>query len=130
MSWPVTNQAQTRAKILSGSPKKNAAWRSFSNTKFGRRPGVVSRCQTTKTARSRPACQKRRCFIASRRELLAVARQHFFAQHRPDRLVQLDEARRRADFGHVARPRKVDRELADRMRRRPGREADDAVAHG
>src|SRR5438309_10220415 len=131
MSWPVTNQAQMRAKMRSGSPKKNAAWRSFSNMKFGSSPGVVSRCQTTKTVTSRPACQARRCFTsraprASCRELLAIAGQDFLAQHRPDRPVQLDEAGRRAHLGDVARARQVHRELADRMRRRPRREADDA----
>src|SRR3954452_9080662 len=103
MSWLATNQTQIRAKILTGSPKKNAAWRSFSNTKFGSSPGVVSRCQTTNTATSRPACQTRRRAPAPRlrscRELLAVAREHFFAQHRPDRMVQLDEARHRAHLG-------------------------------
>src|SRR6478672_3837843 len=133
MSALTTNQVQMRPKILTGSPKKNAAWRSFSNIKFGSRPGVVSRCQTTNTATSRPACQRRRYFIASVsvascRELLAIAGEHFLAQHRPDRLVQLDEARRRAHLGDVARSRQVDRELADRMRRRAGGKADDAVA--
>src|SRR5450631_1957365 len=107
MSCPVTNQAQMRAKILSGSPKKNAAWRSFSNMKLGSRPGVVSRCQTTKTTTSTPSCQTRRYFINVRghscRELLAIALQHLVAQHRPDRLMQFDEARRRPHFGDVAR---------------------------
>src|SRR4249919_3097647 len=111
MSALTTNQVQMRPKILTGSPKKNAAWRSFSNMKFGSRPGVVSRCQATNTATSRPACQTRKYFMASCGELLAIAGEHFLAQHRPDRLVQLDEARRRAHLGDVARPRQVDREL-------------------
>ena len=64
MSWLVTNQAQMRAKILSGSPKKNAAWRSFSNMKFGSRPGFVSAYQATNTASSRPSCQTLRYFMA------------------------------------------------------------------
>src|SRR4029079_8720288 len=129
MSALTTNQVQIRPKIRTGSPKKNAAWRSFSNMKLGSRPGVVSRCQTTNTATSSPACQRRRYFMPSCRELLAIAGEHFLAQHRPDRLVQLDEARRRAHLGNVARPRQVDRELADRMRPRAGGEADDTVAH-
>src|SRR6476659_271235 len=129
MSALTTNQVQMRPKILTGSPKKNAAWRSLSNMKLGSRPGVVSRCQTTNTATSKPACHRRRYFIASCRKLLPIAGEHLLAQDRPDRLVQLDEARRRAHLGDVARPRQVDRELADRMRRRAGREADDAVAH-
>ena len=127
MSALTTNQVQIRPKILTGSPKKNAAWRSFSNMKFGSRPGVVSRCQTTNTADQQARLPEAKVFHA--RELLAIAGEHFLAQHRPDRLVQLDEARRRAHLGDVARPRQVDRELADRMRRRAGREADDAVAH-
>src|SRR6478672_4780264 len=119
-AWPM-NHCQIRSKIFSGSPKKKAAWRSFSNTKVGRRPGVVSRCQTMNTTASRPTCQTRRYFMtrrvwSSRRELLPVAGEHLLAQHVPDRLVQLDEARRRSHLGHVARPRQVDRELADRMR--------------
>ena len=60
MSASVTNQAQMRATILSGSPKKKAAWRSLSNMKFGSRPGVVITCQKTKIATSSPACQGHR----------------------------------------------------------------------
>src|SRR5450755_4449675 len=151
MSALPMNHCQMRPKIFTGSPKKNAAWRSFSNMKVGSRPGVVSRCQTTKTAASSATCQRRRYFmepprlrlaprrcpprgrwptwggpaparslLRSCRELLAISGKHLFAQHRPDRLVQLDEARRRADLGDVARPLQVDRELADRMRPRPG----------
>ena len=52
MSALATNQAQMRPKIFSGSPKKNAAWRSFSNTNGGIRPGFVSTCQSTNTATS------------------------------------------------------------------------------
>ena len=132
MSALTTNQAQMRPKIFSGSPKKNAAWRSFSNMKLGSRPGVVSRCQTTKTATSSAGLPDPQVSHSAATSLMPRAAggspQHLFAQHRPDRPVQLDEARRRAHLGDVARPRQVDRELADRMRRRPGREADDAVA--
>src|SRR5580765_4785294 len=133
-AWPM-NHCQIRSKIFSGSPKKNAAWRSFSNTKVGKRPGVVSRCQTTKTTTSSPTCQRRRYLMPRRpgsscRKLLPGAGKHLLAQHVPDRLVQLHEARRRSHLGDVARPRQVDRELADRMRAWPGGEADDAVAHG
>ena len=39
MSALTTNQVQIRPKTLTGSPKKNAAWRSFSNMKVGSRPG-------------------------------------------------------------------------------------------
>src|SRR6516165_2423944 len=135
MSCWATNHAQMRPKILIGSPKKNAACWSFSKKKFGNSPGVVSKYQTTKTTTRSANCQTRSLSIErsltarpSCRELLAVPGKHFFAQHRPDRLVQLDEARRRAHLGDVARPRQVDRELADRMRRRTRGEADDAVA--
>src|SRR6187455_2812698 len=135
MSALPTNHCQMRPKIFSGSPKKNAAWRSLSNMKVGSRPGVVSRCQTTKTATRSPACQTRRYLIAqpgcsSCRQLLPVSGEHLFAQDAPDRLVQLDEARRRPHLGDVARARQVDLELADRMRAGPGRETDDPVAHG
>ena len=38
MSRLTANQFQMRSKITSGSPKKNAAWRSLSNTTFGKQP--------------------------------------------------------------------------------------------
>ena len=63
MSASVTNQSQMRASTFSGSPKKNAAWRSLSNMKFGSRPGVVITCQNANTAASRPACQRRTYLI-------------------------------------------------------------------
>ena len=62
-------------------------------------------------------------------QLLRIALEHFVAQHGPDLRVQFDEARMGAHLGHVARARQVDRELADRMRRRPGRQHHHAVAH-
>src|SRR4030095_12475705 len=56
------NQLQTRAKILIGSPKKNAACRSFSNMTGGISPGVVIAYQNTNTATSTNACHSRRVF--------------------------------------------------------------------
>src|SRR6187399_1718193 len=137
MSAPVTNQAHTRPKIFSGSPKKKAAWRSFSNRNGGSRPGAVSTCHSTKIATSRPSCQARRLpgrglmnfHMASGGQLLLIALDDLVAQHRPDRLVQLDEARRGAHLGDVARALEVDAELADRVRARPGAQAHHAVAH-
>src|SRR5258706_12237612 len=116
MSALATNQFQMRPKILSGSPKKNAAWRSSANRNGGTRPGVVSRCQAMNTSTSRASCQARRLrwlglmalHIASRRQLLPVALQHLFPQHVPDGLVQLDEARGDAHLGDVARAVQVD----------------------
>src|SRR5829696_4112578 len=127
MSALVKNQAPMRPKIFSGSPKKNAAWLSLSNRNGGIRPGFVSTCHSTNSTTSTPTCQIRRLpslgfsdfhMAASGSELLPVALQHFLAQHRPDRLVQFDEARRRPDLGDVAGPLQVDVELADRVRRR------------
>ena len=63
------------------------------------------------------------------RQLLLVALQDFLAQHAPDGLVQFHETRRRTHLGDVARARQVDREFADRVRGRPGAQADHAVAH-
>ena len=57
MSPLTTNQAQTRPKIFSGSPKKNAACWSFSNTSGGIKPGLVVTCHNTKISTSRPSCQ-------------------------------------------------------------------------
>ena len=64
----------------------------------------------------------------SARRRLPVAGQHLVAQHVPDRVVQRDEARRRAHLGDVARALEVDSEIDDRPRGRPGREDDDAGA--
>jgi hypothetical protein len=60
MSALPKNQAQMRAKITSGSPKKKAAWRSFSNTTGGIRPGFVSTCHRPNTATSTASCHSRR----------------------------------------------------------------------
>src|SRR6201991_3240481 len=128
----VKNHATMREKILTGSPKKNAACWSFSNMIGGISPGSVLTCQSTKIAISRPACQRRRCFMNvlwSSSELLLIALEHLFAQHAPDRLVQFDESRRHAHLGHVTRAREVDREFADRMRGGAGAQANHAVAH-
>ena len=57
----------------------------------------------------RPARRAGRMLVRSpssgRCSCCAVALQHLVAQHGPDRLVQLDEARRRAHLGDVARAR-------------------------
>src|SRR3954462_6894540 len=117
MSALVTNQAQMRAKIFSGSPKKKAAWLSPANRKCGNRPGVVSRCHSTKRPTSRDSCQPRNASLLMRApscgQLLLIALEHLVAQHLPDGLVQFDEARRGAHLGHVARAIEVDAELAD-----------------
>ena len=64
---------------------------------------------------------------ANRALALRIALQHFRFQHVPDCFVQFDKARQHPDLGNVARPRQVDRELADRMRRGPRRQHDDAI---
>src|SRR4030095_12389939 len=56
------NQLQTRAKILIGSPKNNAACRSFSNMTGGISPGVVIAYQNTNTATNTIACHSRSVF--------------------------------------------------------------------
>src|SRR3954464_13084083 len=126
MSPSMKNQWRMRSKIFSGWPKKNAAWLSSLKRKCGTSPGTVSTCQATKIPASTTSCQKRsqRRFTPGRRamgsdrlgELLLVAGQHLFAQHVPDRLVQLHETRRGANLGHVARAGEIDAEFADRMR--------------
>src|SRR5438067_11931619 len=134
-------QRRMRSRTLSGWPKKNAAWLSSENRKCGSRPGTVSTCQARNSSTRRTSCQARRlrrlglikrhvAFTAScLRELLLVAGEHLFAQHVPDRLVQLDEARIGAHLGDVARAREVDAELADDARTRARGQDDDAVAH-
>src|SRR5262252_6598053 len=115
MSRVVKNQAQMRASTRDGSPKKNAACRSFSNRKGGMRPGFVSTCQTTKTSASTSACHRIRFFelgliarhMSVRSRLLRVALEHFVAQNVPDRAMQLDELRQHAHFCHVARPGQI-----------------------
>src|SRR3954469_13518437 len=106
MSPWMKNQSAMRPNIFSGSPKKKAAWLSALNRKCGTRPGTVSTCHAPKIAASTTSCHARRLARAglksrnmealtfgSCRELLPVAGEHFLAQHVPDRLVQLDEAR-------------------------------------
>src|SRR5262252_9416956 len=110
MSRVVKNQAQMRASTRDGSPKKNAACRSFSNRNGGMRPGLVSTCQMTKTSASTSACQRIRffelgliaCHMSIRLRLLRVSLEHFVAQDIPDRPVQLDELRQYAYFGNIA----------------------------
>src|SRR5690606_15884825 len=145
MPASVTNQAQMTWATSSGRPKKKATLR-FSE----------AQCQISRMAASNPSCSTRRTgldksdFIVasapvdgSGREtgtggrpwgsgaaLPLVALQDFVAQHRPDGLVQFDEARLHADFGHVARARDVDDEFPDRMGIRAGRQHHHAVAHG
>ena len=45
--------------------------------------------------------------------LLLIALEHFFLHRLPDARMQLDEARRKPDLGHVPWPRQVNLELAD-----------------
>jgi hypothetical protein len=47
MSASTTNQVQMRPATLTGSPKKNAAWRSLSNITLGSSPGAVATYQKT-----------------------------------------------------------------------------------
>src|SRR5512134_2169633 len=125
MSRSMMNQSQMRTKIRTGSPKKNAACRSFSNMNGGISPGFVIACQKRNTATRTSSCQSRRVRgagfrwfhmragtgVSGRQLLLRVPLQDLFAQHVPDRLVQVDEAGRDAHLGDVARPREIDREL-------------------
>ena len=103
------NQFQMRARILTGSPKKNAACRSFSNMNGGISPGLVITYQNDEHRDQHQHLPEPQRFLAGservphrhrgrrRRSggqlLLRIALQHLIAQHVPDRLVQVDEAR-------------------------------------
>src|SRR5262245_55176459 len=116
MSRVVKNQSQMRASTRSGSPKKKAAWRSFSNRNGGINPGLVSTYQAPNTSTSTNSCQSNRFFelgrsrrhISVRLRPLRVTLEHFVAQNLPDRAMQLDELRQHTDFCDVPRPRQVD----------------------
>src|SRR5476649_1452195 len=108
---PVTNQSKMAQKILIGSPKKNAAWLSRSKKSGGTMPGVVKTCHSS----NRPA-KTANCRLRSRISgdlLLLIGLQHFFLHGAPDLFVERQEVRRHADLGHVARPGKIDPEVAD-----------------
>ena len=121
MSASSTNQAHTRANTFSGSPKKNAAWRSLSNMKGGNKPGAVSKCQSAKSDSSKASCHRRRYFrwavfmASGRLQLLRIAFQHFVAQHGPNGTVQFNKAGRCFDLGHVTRAWQVDVKFTDRV---------------
>src|SRR5690606_34236716 len=127
-------------KIFSGSPKKNAAWRSLSNMKVGTRPGLVMTCQNANSSASRLSCHTHRLparglmkFHMSSGDLLQlllVALEDLVAQHGPDGGVQFKEARCGLDLGDVARAWHVDGEVAHDVAGRPRRHDHHAVAQG
>ena len=55
-----------RARIFSGSPKKNLASFSLSKKSGGIRPGAVITCQKPNSATSTPTCQMRRFRVLGR----------------------------------------------------------------
>src|SRR4030095_3918153 len=145
MSRSTTNQFQIRARILTGSPKKNFASFSLLKKMGGTSPGLVMTYQTTKSTTRTPACQIRRFRALGRIAfqivirapavspscgplLLRVALEHFLPQHVPYSLVQFDKARSDAHLGNITRPWQVDREFADRVGCGSGRKHDDAIA--
>src|SRR3954465_3656240 len=115
---PLENHTHVRSKTLSGSPKKNAALFGSAKKTGGKRGGAVPTYQSSRNATKRSSCH-----TLSQRllELAGIAFQHFLAHGMPNEAVQLDEAGRQPDLCHVARPRQVDGELADRMRLGAGR---------
>src|ERR1044072_8384392 len=120
---PEANQSQMGSNTLSRSPTKKAALWGLSKYSGGSKVGLVPTCQTTRTAAKRPSCHQRRLLLA----LAGIALEHFGLHGVPDLRMELDEARRQPHLGHIPRPRQVDRELADRVRLRAGREHHHAV---
>src|SRR5436190_5100412 len=110
---PEANQSQVRSKTLNGSPKKNAALFGSSKYSGGKSVGLVATYQKARKAMNSPNCQRRSALLEL---LLGIALEHFILHGAPDQGMQLDEARREADLGDVARPRQIDGEFADRMR--------------
>src|SRR6185436_19458257 len=66
----------------------------------------------------------------SRLHLLLIALQDLVAHLRPDLAVQLEKARQQPAFRHIAGPRQVDDELADRARTWARRQYDHPVREG
>src|SRR5829696_2796157 len=108
---PELNHTQMRSSTSSGSPKKNAALCGLSKYIGGSSVGLVATYQNSSSAANSATCQKRKALMF----LPGIALEHFGLHRAPDQRVQLDEARREADLGHIARPRQIDLELADRM---------------
>src|SRR5471032_2604954 len=122
---PVQNQSTMAQRILIGSPKKNAAWLSRSKKNGGTIPGVVKACHNSTSPAKTANCRLRNRISGDL--LLLIGLQHFFLHGAPDLLVKVEEGRRHADLGHVARPGKVDLEVADWTRTGPGGEDQDAI---
>src|SRR5947199_6687323 len=59
--------------------------------------------------------------------LARIALQHLFLHGMPDEPMELDEARREADFRDIPWARQIDLKLADRPRLRAGRKDDHAI---
>src|SRR5690242_20328067 len=94
-------------------------------------PSEVSAYQSAKPATSSSARQTKSgaCLRPPLPEPLAdrIGLEHLRSQRGPDAAVQLEEARREADFRDVARPWQVDGELPDGARPRTRREEHDAI---
>src|SRR6202011_1173200 len=122
---PLQNQSTIVQNTLTGSPKKKGGGVCRSKENGGLMPGVVKTCHSTMSAAKTTNCIARSRISGDL--LLLVGLQHFFLHRPPDLLVEREESRRHADLRHVARPRQVDPEVADRMRARPRRQHHDAV---
>src|SRR5689334_23338818 len=111
----------TTFTTCNGRPKKNAIRFAYASSTT---PGVVRPYQTTNATARIATCHSASRPRPTRASPLAlrIALQHFGFQHVPDGFVQLDEARRQANLRDIARPRQVDGEFTDRMRRRAGRQ--------
>src|SRR2546423_707017 len=110
---PEVNQSQVRSNTFNGSPKKNAALFGSSKYSGGSSVGLVATCKKSTKPTKISACHSRSHLLEL---LLGIALEHLVLHRLPDQGMQLDEARRHADLGDIARPRQVDREFADRMR--------------
>src|SRR6266403_5873505 len=91
----------------------------------GSRVGLVATCQIASSTTNSTTCQKRRAALLL--PLLCIAFENLVFYRAPDQAMELDEARREANLGHVAGTRQVDLVTADRPRRRSRGQHDHAV---
>src|SRR4051812_45767821 len=118
---PLANQSHAFCRTISGLPKKNAVFRAASSDQSS---GSVIKYQNANTLPSSSAWYSASLLAESG---LRITFEHFLFHRLPDFGVQLNEPWRHADFRNVARPRQVDRKLADRAGGRARGKHDHAI---
>src|SRR5476649_334565 len=127
-SDPRTTHCAIRCAMSDGRLTKNAS-STFSDTSACQSASALTPTSTCQNRTAGPEGPALRAGTARVSAMLhrPLTLDHFFAQHGPDRAVQIHERRRRAQFQQVARPLEGHRMACDDARRRSGGEDDDLV---